>query len=78
MATPKRRIGIVGFGRLGKSLPIAFILSCILIQGKFLFEEVKCHPDIEVAFVWNRTLDTVKGSVPDEYLLYDLEDCHLR
>ncbi len=28
--------------------------------------------DLEIAFVWNRTLESLKGKVPDEYILKDL------
>ena len=39
MEETKRRIGIVGYGHL----------------GKFLTEAIINHPKLELAFVWNRT-----------------------
>ncbi|XP_072026436.1 aspartate dehydrogenase domain-containing protein-like [Amphiura filiformis] len=54
----KRRIGIVGFGHL----------------GQYLYNAAFEREDLEVAFVWNRTSETLKGKVPDEYILKDLAD----
>ena len=37
-----------------------------------MYEEVGKLPDYEVAFVWNRTDDKMKGIVPDQLILQDL------
>ena len=42
--------------------------------GQYLYEEVTKLPDYEVAFVWNRTDDRMKGVVPDHLILQDLGD----
>ena len=39
-----------------------------------MYEEVTKLPDYEVAFVWNRTDDKMKGVVPDQLILQDLSD----
>ncbi|PIK62958.1 putative L-aspartate dehydrogenase-like [Apostichopus japonicus] len=52
----KKRVGIVGFGNL----------------GQYLYEAVKAHEDYEIAFVWNRTLDNLKGKIPANFVLEDL------
>ena len=39
-----------------------------------MYEEVTKLPDYEVAFVWNRTDDKMKGVVPDHLILQDLGD----
>ncbi|KAL5016345.1 hypothetical protein ScPMuIL_005934 [Solemya velum] len=41
----RRRIGIVGFGNI----------------GKFLFEKLKARDDIDIVFVWNRTCSALQG-----------------
>lgn len=39
-----------------------------------MYEEVTKLPDYEVAFVWNRTDDKMKGVVADHLILQDLGD----
>lgn len=70
----KRRVGIVGFGRLGSSQILHHQLFIPLL-GQFLFEEVKKRNNFEVAFVWNRTAEKMRGVVEDELVLQDLADC---
>lgn len=53
-----RRIGIVGFGHL----------------GQFLYNAVAESDDLEIAFVWNRSVETLKGKVPEEIILRDLAE----
>ncbi|CAG5118994.1 unnamed protein product [Candidula unifasciata] len=58
-----RRVGVVGYGHL----------------GQYLVSEIEKRDDIQLAFVWNRTLDSLKGKVPEEKILKDLndfKDCH--
>ncbi|WAR01428.1 ASPD-like protein [Mya arenaria] len=52
-----RRIGIVGYGHL----------------GKYLVEQVQTIPDLELAFVWNRTPEALEDQVDIKYILRDLE-----
>ena len=59
MEETKRRIGIVGFGHL----------------GKFLTEAILNHPKLELAFVWNRTKTAFENSNLQPYILEDLQDC---
>ncbi len=56
---PKRRIGIVGFGHL----------------GKFLYESIRESADFDVAFVYNRSKNAdLERLVEDEDLLLDALD----
>ena len=60
MATTKRRIGIVGFGHL----------------GKFLTQAILNHSSLELAFVWNRTQAVFEETNLDPALICkDLNDC---
>lgn len=52
------RVGIVGFGHL----------------GKYLVQEIERRSDIELAFVWNRTAEALHGNVPESAILKDLSD----
>ncbi|XP_077995667.1 aspartate dehydrogenase domain-containing protein-like [Glandiceps talaboti] len=53
----RRKIGIVGYGHLGQ-----YLVKVIEERGN----------DLELVFVWNRTVDTLKGKVDDKYILEDL------
>ncbi|XP_053308235.1 aspartate dehydrogenase domain-containing protein [Spea bombifrons] len=57
----KRRIGIVGFGRIGR----------YLVQR---IEEEGYKHDLELAFVWNRSAEGLQGRVPGHLQLLDLLD----
>jgi len=57
----RRRIGVIGYGNL----------------GQYLAKEIIEHPDTELAFVWNRTVDKIKDHLP-EFVLEDLDDLHSR
>ena len=60
MATAKRRVGIVGYGHL----------------GKFLTKAISNHENLELAFVWNRSKSAFEGSGLDPNLILEnLEDC---
>ncbi|KAL6102730.1 aspdh [Pungitius sinensis] len=54
-----QRIGVVGYGHLGK-----YLVERILKDGDAL--------GLTLAFVWNRNSDKLKGCVPDELILGDL------
>ena len=54
----KRRIGIVGYGHL----------------GKYLVDEILKNDALELAFVWNRTQSVIDGHVEPKYILTDLKD----
>merc|ERR1712106_790821 len=51
------RVGVVGYGHL----------------GQYLVENILKHPDLELAWVWNRT--ELKGRVDEKYILKDLASC---
>ena len=60
MSTTKRRIGIVGYGHL----------------GKFLTNAILNHENLELVFVWNRSKSVFDGSGLDQNLILEnLEDC---
>lgn len=61
-AGKRRRIGIVGFGRL----------------GKYLWERIQSCDNLEVAFVWNRTIEQVMETIPMDQVLENLDDFALR
>ena len=58
----RRRIGIVGFGNL----------------GKYLSQRVSEHPELELAFVWNRSKEAFEGFEERNLILEDLENCEER
>ena len=63
MATAPKRIGIVGYGHL----------------GKFLTEAILQRSDLELAFIWNRTKSVFEGhGLDSDLILEDLADCHLK
>ncbi|XP_075993111.1 aspartate dehydrogenase domain-containing protein [Genypterus blacodes] len=53
------RIGVVGYGHLGQ-----YLVERILNEGPAL--------GLTLAFVWNRNSEKLKGSVPDDVILVDL------
>ena len=56
----KRRIGIVGYGHL----------------GQFLSKAILDQPQLELAFVWNRSKHVFDiTDLPKEVILDDLENC---
>lgn len=55
----KRRIGIVGYGHL----------------GKFLTNAILKHDQLELAFVWNRTKSAFDQSIDSKHILEHLEQC---
>ncbi|KAL9982167.1 hypothetical protein ACROYT_G010978 [Oculina patagonica] len=52
----KRKVGIVGYGHI----------------GQYLVDEILQRNDLELSFVWNRTLDALKNKVEDPYILENL------
>lgn len=58
----KRRIGIVGYGHL----------------GRYLVEEILKSESLELAFVWNRTKSALEGKVDSKYILENLKDIEER
>ena len=58
----KRRIGLVGFGKLGQ-----FIAQAVLNDDAI-------SADYELAFVWNRNKAALEGTIPAELQLEDLSD----
>ncbi|XP_074642864.1 aspartate dehydrogenase domain-containing protein-like [Tubulanus polymorphus] len=57
MDRARRRIGIVGYGHLGK-----FLVNQILLR----------EDDLELVFVWNRTSSVLRNEVDEKYILEDL------
>ena len=49
-------------------------LFYLLTTGQYLYNAIFERDGLEVAFLWNRTVDTLKGKVPEEYILTDLAD----
>lgn len=58
----KRRIGLVGFGKLGQ-----FIADAVV-------NDATIRENYELAFVWNRNAAAMDGAVPSELQLADLGD----
>ncbi|CAH1801390.1 unnamed protein product [Owenia fusiformis] len=56
MDVNKRRIGVVGFGSL----------------GQYLVEEIQARPELELAFVWNRSKETMQQKLDERLILNDL------
>ncbi|XP_072284151.1 aspartate dehydrogenase domain-containing protein [Pyxicephalus adspersus] len=61
----KRRIGIVGFGHVG-----LYLVQQILEDGK--------KYNLEVAFVWNRTMKKLDGIIEPQLQLHQLSDFRTR
>ena len=60
MSITKRKIGIVGYGHL----------------GKFLTNAILNHENLELVFVWNRSKSVFDSSGLDQNLILEnLEDC---
>lgn len=59
MSDTPRRVGVVGYGKL----------------GEFLVESIQSDPDMELAFVWNRSKEALTGKVDPKHILDDLNDC---
>ncbi|XP_020601839.1 putative L-aspartate dehydrogenase, partial [Orbicella faveolata] len=43
-----------------------------LFSGQYLVEEILQRNDLELSFVWNRTLEVIRGKVEDRYILETL------
>ena len=50
-------VGVVGYGHL----------------GQYLVESIRSHPQLELAWVWNRS--SLSGKVEDDMILEDLNHC---
>jgi len=57
----KRRVGIVGYGHLGR-----YLAKCIL-------EDPKVSEKLDLAFVWNRSADKI-DDIDAAYILHNLDD----
>jgi len=51
------KIGVVGYGNL----------------GQYLVDEILRQPDLTLAFVWNRTKETLTGKVHHQYIIQDIQ-----
>lgn len=54
-----RRVGVVGYGKL----------------GEFLVEKILAEPSLELAFVWNRSKEKLAGVVESQFILDNLSNC---
>lgn len=54
----KRRIGVVGYGHL----------------GQYLVQQIMSRDDMELAFVWNRSLSALEGKVEKQFILEKLDN----
>ena len=43
-----------------------------IILGQYLVSQIQSRDDVELAFVWNRTQETMIGKVDDDVILKDL------
>ena len=65
----KRKVGIVGFGHLGQFL------------AKAILEDPKVGSRLQLAFVWNRSIDKFKESevkIPSELIINSLDEITTR
>ena len=51
------RVGVVGYGHL----------------GQYLVENIERQPELELAWVWNRT--SLRGRIAENLILEDLSQC---
>lgn len=49
-----------------------FIFTKHYFVGQFLVEQIQQADDLQLAFVWNRSLEPLRGKVNDEFILDDL------
>lgn len=79
----KRRVGIVGFGRLGTHIHAQVDLIRLravgfhfFLSGRYLYDVLVSDysGSYEVAFVWNRSPDKMEGVVPQQLVLLDLSN----
>lgn len=54
------------------------MVVCLVPIGSYLFEKLKNSDKYEVCFVWNRTLDKMRGAIPEDLILEDLAQAHTR
>lgn len=57
-STQPRRVGVVGYGKL----------------GEFLVTKILDDASLELAFVWNRSKEAFTGKVESKYILDDLSN----
>lgn len=62
MDAKRRRVGVVGYGKL----------------GEFLVKQILGDSNFELAFVWNRSKDILVGKVDEKYVIDDLKTCSSR
>lgn len=43
------------------------------IVGQYLVEQINSRDDLELAFVWNRTISVLEGKVEKQYILENLD-----
>lgn len=60
------------------SLEGSFACMQVSPLGQYLYEEVKRRDGYQVVFVWNRSVDKMRGVVQEKLILRDLADCASR
>lgn len=60
MSRTPRRVGIIGYGKL----------------GQFLVNQIHADPLLELAFVWNRSQHTLNGEIDEQLILHNLDNFH--
>merc|ERR550519_1726181 len=53
------KVGVVGYGHL----------------GQYLVAAIQSQPELDLAWVWNRSAGALRGRLDDQYVLEDLDDC---
>lgn len=51
---------------------LSFSLSDSFVSGQYLVDAILKSARLELAFVWNRTCDVLRGKVDEELILEDL------
>ena len=49
-----------------------FLFKFTSFLGQYLVEEILKRDDLELSFVWNRTVSELKGNVDEKYVLENL------
>ena len=48
----------------------------MFLSGQYLVDAVNSRTDMELAFVWNRSIEVFEGKVDAQYILKDLKNFH--
>ena len=53
-------------------IPLFFSFKYLSFLGQYLVEEILKRDDLELSFVWNRTVSELRGKVDEKYILENL------